>query len=234
MNEIDVVGRKVDVSVFASAEWGCDQMVVAWVKNAGPTPLVITRVAFEYDYEHAEDVLGTWDGHKHCRGIEFLPKEGSKASELQPGEEREYHLPRNLNEDVALLAVGLLPAFFWVAVYSGMDEVGRATGDAVQPSFKGALIVFHRRAMPIFDTLPEEEQLAIHRAMLPLLRLESDQWPSVGAQLLNGPRPFFFVQVNDDLGVIVRKTDNKKLEVEDIVRKSILDQVLTLGGSAKQ
>jgi hypothetical protein len=234
MNEIDAASRKVEVSVFAWAEWGCDQVVVAWVKNAGPTPLLITRVAFEYDNEQAEEVLGTVEAYTHGSGIDFLPKEGSKTSELRPGEEREYQLPKNMNDEVALLAVGLFPAFFWVAVYSGMDEVGRATGETVQPNFKGVLIVFHRRAMPIFDTLPEEDQLAIHRAMLPLLRLESDLWPSVGAQLLEGPRPYFFVRVNEDLGVIVRKTDNKKLEVGDIVRKSMLDHVLTPGGSAKQ
>jgi hypothetical protein len=95
-------------------------------------------------------------------------------------------------------------------------------------------IVLHRRAMPFFDTLAESDRLAVIKAVAPLRGMEIDQWPSAGAQPIEGTPFTFVVRAGDDLGVIVSRTDDKRVEIADIVRLSALDQFDTSGEGLKQ
>src|SRR5439155_14468021 len=101
----------------------------------------------------------------------------------------------------------------------------RLDGEHIQPFFDRAQIVFHRRAVPIFDTLPEADRLAVIKAVAPLRGMERDQWPSAGAQPLDGVPLAFVVRAGEDLGVVVAQTEDRSVEVADIVRESVLDQV---------
>jgi hypothetical protein len=85
-------------------------------------------------------------------------------------------------------------------------------------------VVFHRRARPVFDTLPEGDRNAILRAVAPLRGRERDQWPSAGARPLHGVPLAFVVGAGDELDVIVSQTEDKGVEVVDIIRPSALKQ----------
>jgi hypothetical protein len=85
-------------------------------------------------------------------------------------------------------------------------------------------VVFHRRARPVFDTLPEGDRNAILRAVAPLRGRERDQWPSAGARPLRGLPLDFVVRAGDELDVIVTQTEDKGVEVVDIIRPSALNQ----------
>jgi len=85
-------------------------------------------------------------------------------------------------------------------------------------------VVFHRRARPVFDTLPEGDRSAILRAVAPLWGRERDQWPSAGARPLQDVPLAFVVRAGDELDVIVTQTEDKGVEVVDIIRPSALKQ----------
>jgi hypothetical protein len=85
-------------------------------------------------------------------------------------------------------------------------------------------VVFHRRARPVFDTLPEGDRNAILRAVGPLRGRERDQWPSAGARPLQDVPLAFVVRAGDELDVIVTQTEDKGVEVVDIIRLSALKQ----------
>lgn len=132
-------------------------------------------------------------------------------------------------DGIALLALSLPADRYWFAAYSGTEQVGRLAGKYIGPFFDRVNIVFHRRAVPIFHTLPEVDRLAIIRAVAPLRRVERDRWTSAGAEPLDGVPLAFVVRATDDLGVVVTQTEDKKVEVVDIVRDSVLEQAGTLG-----
>jgi hypothetical protein len=85
-------------------------------------------------------------------------------------------------------------------------------------------VVFHRRARPVFDTLPDADRNAILRAVAPLRGTERDQWPSAGARPLQGVPLAFVVRAGDELDAIVTQTEDKGVEVVDIIRPSALEQ----------
>jgi hypothetical protein len=88
-------------------------------------------------------------------------------------------------------------------------------------------VAFHRRASPVFDTLPAADRNAILRAVAPLRGIARDQWPSAGARPLRGVSQAFVVHVGEDLDVIVAQTEDKGVEIEDIIRPSALKQFKT-------
>jgi hypothetical protein len=95
-------------------------------------------------------------------------------------------------------------------------------------------VVFHRRARPVFDTLPEADRNAILRAVAPLRGSERDQWPSAGARPLQGVPLAFVVHAGDELDVIVTQTQDKGVEVVDIIRPSALKQFDTTAEGSKR
>jgi hypothetical protein len=234
-SRVVLLTRKAKVSVFAFANREHGFVVAARVKNVGSVPFEITRVVFEHKYKQPQEVrLGTLVAHECGGSVDFFPKDQSQKGPLQPGEEREYYLPQSMYDGVALLGVSLPSDQFWLAAYSGTEEVGRLGGERVQPFFDRVPIVFHRRAVPIFDTLPETDRLALIRTVARLRGIERDRWPSAGAQPLEGTPFAFVVRVGEDLGVIVSQTEDKKVEVGDIIRESVLDQFVTPGEGSKQ
>jgi hypothetical protein len=104
------------------------------------------------------------------------------------------------------------------------SRVGLVAGEQGQPVFDRTRIVFHRRALPLFDTLSEADRLAVVRAVAPLLGVEADQWLSAGAQPLEDGRSTFLVRAGEDMGVVVTPTEDRGVEVVDIVRESALEQ----------
>jgi hypothetical protein len=234
-SRVGLLTRKAKVSVFAFAERGYGFVVAARVKNIGTVPYEITRVVFEHKYKHPHEVrLGTVVAQERGGSIDFFPRDTSQKGLLQPGDEREYYLPQDLYDGVALLGVSLSPDQFCIAAYSGTEEVGRIGGEFVRPFFDRSHIVFHRRVLPIFGTLLEADRLAIIRSVAPLRGVERDRWPSIGAQPLEGTPLAFIVRANEDLGVIIAQTEDKKVEIVDIVRASVLEQVDTPGEGLKQ
>lgn len=84
-------------------------------------------------------------------------------------------------------------------------------------------IEVHRRARPAFDTLPEKERLAVLKAVAPLCDLEREQWASAQAQPLEGVPHTFAMRALDDLVVLLTQTQNKGVEIMDIVRAEALE-----------
>ena len=85
-------------------------------------------------------------------------------------------------------------------------------------------ITIHRQALPIFDTMPESVRLSVMEAVAPLRRLETDQWPSNGAQPFDAIPHAFILRAGEDSSVIVTQTEDKGVEIVDIVRHAILEQ----------
>lgn len=127
-------------------------------------------------------------------------------------------------EGVALTATSLSPDRFWIAAYCGGEEVGRVIGQDIRPFLDRSGIVIHRRAQPLFDTLPESGRLAVIRAVAPLRGVERDKWTAAGASAIEGLPLTFVVRAGDDLRVVITQTEDKGVEIVDIVRKAALDQ----------
>ncbi len=234
-SRVGLVARKAKVSIvsFAEAEQGF--VVVARVENVGAVPFEITRVAFEHRYKQPQQVGGgAVVAEDREWPLDLFPIDQARTGPLQPGEERGYYLPQILYDNVASTCVSLPPDQLWVAVYSGTEEVGRIGGEHVQLFFERASVVFHRRAVPFFDTLPEADRLAVIRAVAPLRNVKRDQWPSAGAVPLDGTPLAFLVRAGEDLGVVVQPTEDKKVEVADIVREGALEQFEASGGGPTQ
>jgi hypothetical protein len=234
-SRVGLMTRKAKVSIFEFAEIGYGFAVGARVKNVGTVPFEITRVVFEHKFKQPQEVRFRSTVAQEIGGsIDFVPKDRSQTGSLHPGDERDYYLSQAMFDGVALLGISLPPDQFWIAAYNGTEEVGRIGGEYVRPFFDRSLIVFHRRVVPIFDTLLEAERLAIIRSVAPLRGMQPDRWTSVGAQPLEGTPRAFIVRANDDLVVVITQTEDKKVEIEDIVRKSFLEQIDTLGEESKQ
>jgi hypothetical protein len=157
-------------------------------------------------------------------GAYLLPKDSERKGPLQPGEARDYYLPHSMCDAIALLGTSLRADQYWIAAYSGGDEVGRVGGEHVRLFLDRAQVVVHRRAAPLFGTLPDADRLAVIRAVAPLRGVERDRWPTAGAMPLDGAPLAYVVRVGEDLGVIITQTEDKGVEVVDIVRKSALEQ----------
>jgi hypothetical protein len=227
-SRIGLITRKAQVSVFEFAEAGYGFVVGATVKNIGTVPFEITRVGFEHKYEQPQEVRHDTIVVQDLGGsVNFLPRNPARKGPLQPGEEREFYLPQDLYDGVALLCFSLRAEQFWIAAFSGTEEVGRAGGESIRPFFDRVPVVFHRRAVPLFGTLPEEDRLAVIRAVAPPRGVETDRWPSLGAEPLEGVPLTFVVRAGEELGVLVTRTEDNKVEVVDIFRESALDQVDT-------
>src|SRR4029077_19967604 len=102
-----------------------------------------TRVVFEHESEQPQESrIGPVVAHE-VEPAAFLPRLRDKRGPLQPGEEREYYLPEETYDGVALMASSLPADRFWLAAYSGAEQVGRLGGEHVRPFFDRVNIVFH-------------------------------------------------------------------------------------------
>jgi hypothetical protein len=102
------------------------------------------------------------------------------------------------------------------------SRIGLVTAKHLQSVIDRSGITFHRRAMPLFDTLTEGDRVAVIKAVAPLRGVEKDQWPAVGVEPLDGKPLAFFVRAGEYL-VVVTPTEDKGVEVVDIVRQATLD-----------
>jgi hypothetical protein len=234
-SRVGLMTRKAKVDVFAFAEAGYGFVVAARVKNVGTVPFDVTRVVFEHEYTQPQERrIGGVVAHEMGGTFDLLPRHRDRKGALQPGEEREYYLPQELYDAIGLLALSLPGDRFWFAAYSGTERVGQLAGEYIQPFFDRIHIGFHRRALPIFHTLPESDRIAVIKAVAPLRALEPSRWPSAGAEPLGSEFIAFVVRATDDLAVVVTQTEERKVEVVDIVRESALDQADTPGEGTKQ
>jgi hypothetical protein len=92
------------------------------------------------------------------------------------------------------------------------------------PGCNGTGVVIHRRAQPLFDTLAEVDRVAVLAAVDPLCRLDCERWASEDVQPLEGIPHAYAVRATPDLSVIISPTENKGVEIVDIVREAVLDQ----------
>ena len=222
-SRVGLVARKARVAVFGFPERGTGLILAAKVKNVGIVPFEIHRMAFEYKSKQPGEVrLGAATAQDVGR-IDVFPKDKGRTGSLQPGEERDYVLVPLMFDEVALIATTLPSTQYWIAAYSGSEEVGRIGGEYLQPFLDRTGIKFHRRALPLFGTLPESDRLAIMKAVAPLRGRESDQWPAGDAEPLDGVPNTFVVRAGEDLGVIVTRASDKSVEIVDIVRPSALE-----------
>ncbi len=233
-SRVGLTTRKAKIDVFEFAEAGYGIVVAARVKNVGTVPFEVTRAVFEHEYQQSQAVrIGSVVAQDIGGSVDLMPRRRDRSGPFQPGEEREYYLPQEMYDGIALLALSLPADRYWFAAYSGTEQIGRLGGAYIGPFFDRVNIVFHRRATPIFHTLPEADRLAIVRAVAPLRSVERDRWDSAGAEPLEGIPQLFVVRATDDLGVVVTQTEDKKVEVVDIVRDSVLEQVGTPGEGSK-
>src|SRR6185437_15709008 len=133
-----------------------------------------------------EGRLGSEDEQDMECAVHLLPRDKGRHGLLQPGEEQDYILQSGLFDEVALVATTLPCTHYWIAAYCGFEELGRVAGEHLQPYLGRTGITFHRRAMPLFDTLPAVDRFAVLKAAASLRGRERDQWPSAGAQPLEG------------------------------------------------
>jgi hypothetical protein len=219
---VGLVTRKARLSVFAFAEPGSASVIAAWVENVSPVAVEITRVAFGPQQEQAPP--GQADAVSGRASGEGFPRSSGNGSKgwLERAEVREYHL-RQISPRWAAMP----PSRFWVAAYSGGEEVGRVVVASRGLFLDRSGITFHRLAMPRFDTLLEWERLEVLRAVAPLRGMDRDQWLAAGAQPLEGDDHTFVVWTSGDLGAIVIQTEEKGVELRDVVRESSLEQFAT-------
>lgn len=218
--------RKAAVTIFGFDEMGTGLILAACVKNVGTVPFPIDAVVLEFRFEEAHDSpFGPSFMAKHTgESFMLVPRNEAKNGPLLPGEERDYSLPGGMYDGITLLAVSLKPWQFWIAAYCGKEELGRVGGEYIQPFLRGSRIRVNRRAAPIFYTMPESIRFAVIKAVVPLRDLDSDQWPTAGASPVEGTPSTFVIRSVDDPILIVSPTDNRGVEIVDIVRKGVLEQ----------
>ena len=217
--------RRVRVSAFEVAESGTGKLLGVGVKNLGAVPLEVDRVAFEYRFEDPDEYASSWGRVLSEIGgtVELLARQETKRGPLQPGEEREYSLPRPMSEWAVLVAEGLTPPRFWVAAYVGGVEAGRAGGECVRRVLGPSGITVHRRASH-FYTAPESVRLSVLEAIAPLRGVEPEMWPSAGAKPLEGTPRTFVVRAALDPIVLVTPNDDEGVEIVDLIRKGSLEE----------
>jgi hypothetical protein len=196
------------------------------VQNASAIPFEIDRVSFDCKFEPPADFCTpSGVGAKEIgKGYRFVPRDEATKGPLRPGEYREYFLPQKTYDDVVLLGTSLSPEQYWIAAYSDGEEVGKVTGKLIRPYLAEPGIAIHRRAQPVFDTMPESDRLALVMAVAPLRVIDPERWPPRLVQRLKNIPTVFSVRVGPDLRVLVTRTEHNGVEVVDIVRKSALEQ----------
>ncbi len=85
-------------------------------------------------------------------------------------------------------------------------------------------IRIHRRAQPMFDTLPEPERCAVVQAIGPLRGVDPGRWPPDRVRPLKEVPDVYLVHVSPELSALVVPAENRGVEVVDIVRRSALEQ----------
>jgi hypothetical protein len=93
-------------------------------------------------------------------------------------------------------------------------------------------LIVHRRARPIFDTLPESERLAILKAVAPLRGLDRERWSTSGAEPVDGLPDVYAVRATPELRALIAGTESKGIEVVDIVRDAAFDEQDVPAGTA--
>jgi hypothetical protein len=234
-SRVGLMTLKAQVSAFSFANREMGVVLAVHVKNGGIVPLNIDSVAFVHEFKEPQDVpTASAAGMKQLGGsVSLCPRDPTRVGAFQPGESRDYYLLPQLFDSVALTAVSLHPHQFWIAAYSGEDEVGRVGGEYIWPFLERAGIVINRRALPLFDTLPESDRLAVVQAAAVLRKIERDRWVETGAQPLDGVPLAFVVRAGEDLGIIVTQTQDKGVEIVDIVRPSSIEQFGQAGEDPK-
>jgi hypothetical protein len=224
---LGLMTRKAEVSAFGFFDRHVGRALAARVKNVGMVPFEVDRVALVCEFEEPPDG-NTRSGipYKEIgQALDFILRDPNKQGPLQPGESREYYLPPELFDGVTLLCRGLAPSRYWLAAFSGPDEVGRLGGAWVAPFVSDSSgVLIHRRAQPLFDTLPERERRALISAVAGLRGVDREHWPSEQARPLEGVDGVYVVRVTPDLSVLVSQVPEKRVQITDIVRDAALDQ----------
>jgi hypothetical protein len=224
---LGLTNRKAELSVFEFADQRGGYVLAAHVKNVGTTPFNIDKVVFECQFEEPPDVrtASGVQAKEIGRGFELVPRDRALEGAQLPGDSRDYFLPQEVYDGVALLGTSLPPGQYWIAAYSGREELGRVSGEYIRPFFQRSTgIVLHRRAQPVFDTLPERDRLAVVRAVVRLRGVDQEYWPSDTVHEFKDVPHVYVVRVTPELHVLVTQTEHKGVEISDIVRRATLDQ----------
>lgn len=120
------------------------------------------------------------------------------------------------------------PARYWIAAWSGPEELGKLPGEVLYYGVKVPLesmrIIVHLTARPFFDTMPEIYRLAVLMAVAELGSSSSDKWPVLpNVKKLHGHPDIFVLNVTSEIMVLLKQDEAGKVEIADIVRKSMLD-----------
>jgi len=227
-SRVRLVTRKVRLSVFAFAEEESASVITAWVENVSPVAVEITRVAFGPEQDQSQPGRPETPGAR-TSGEGFARFSGNGAGGwLERADVREYYLPQ-----ISPKWAARPPSRFWVAAYSGAEEVGRIVVESRGLFLDSSGITFHRFGMPRFNTLTEAERLMVVSAVAPLRGIDREQWPAAGAEPLEGDPLTFVVWTPGDLGAFVSQTEEKGIQVVDVVRESTLEQFATAAEDSK-
>lgn len=221
---LGMIVRKAQISVYELAESGYGFVVAATVKNVGNVPLPITDVAFEHRYRAPHPVkVGSIHALNAGGNFRFIQKDMNEKGPLLVGEERTYYLPHEMRSELVPFVLALELDQFWIAAYSGKEEIGRVAGPEFSYFFEKAGIRFDPRALPVFQTLPEAGRIAIVRHVGKLHRINPTRWEEVGAKPIisafsSSDSHTYAVQVGPDLRVIVTPENNTDVLILDILR----------------
>ena len=86
-----------------------------------------------------------------------------------------------------------------------------------------------RRAQPIFDTLPASKQLDVLAAVAPLEGKDRETWPALfpgKVKKFESIPHVYVVSVPPELALLVTQTEDKGVDVVDIVRTDALEQLV--------
>lgn len=197
------------------------------VKNVGVAPFTVDRVAIEYQPERSQTTPLNGESVSASEGgsVVLHPAPYTKPGDLLlAGEALDYILPTSAFEDLAIKLIGLSPSRYWIAAYSRGEEVGRLGGEQFRLLLSNVTLRFHRRAQPLFDTLPEPSRLAVIRTVTPLRNVDPKDWPAHGAKPLEEGGETFVVDPGENLLVLLTPFQPKGVEIADIVQKTALRQ----------
>jgi hypothetical protein len=233
---LGLMTRKATLSLFGYQDAQTAFGLGVRLTNEGPVPFVVEKVAFECvaePQEHAatngiktaDDCQSSW---------EMVPRSSGLAGPLHPGESREYVLPRAFALEVSRIGDTIPPDHFWVAAYSGRQQLARVVGDRVRRFLVRVPQGINRRAQPLFDTLPVARRLEVLTTIAALEARDPESWPTLlpgKVKLLASLPGVYVVLVPPELALLVMQTQAKQLEVVDIVRTDALEALTSRAGS---
>jgi hypothetical protein len=219
---LNMAARRVRVTVEDVPNNLVGSVLTAHVQNVGLTPVVVTRVSFDYVFPEQDAQNGT-AGRAYLqgigRGLDFVPSERKKTAPLLPGETRDWYLPTHLYGELAYVSTSFPPDHCSVVAYSESDEVGRIDGAGIRPVLtgNGSRVVLTQRARSFLDSLRDGDRQTVLNALQRLGQDDPEAWPEVTRFAGNPQILAVRLPISPDFRMMVRRLPGLGVEVMDFI-----------------